>query len=69
MCACVRRTHLARALGAVVHGPLVAVLAHDAVVDAHAVVDADAVPDQLVLVRLDLACEETTKEKHVLVPG
>lgn len=47
------RPHLTRALGAVVHGPLVSVLAHNAVVDADAAVDPDAGLDQLVLVRLE----------------
>jgi hypothetical protein len=50
---CVPPTHLALALGAVIHGPLLAVLVHDAVVDAHAAVDVDAVPNVLVLNRLD----------------
>lgn len=47
-----RGPHLTSALGAVVHGPLVPVLVHDAVVDADAAVDADAVLNQLVLVGL-----------------
>ena len=46
------RSHLTSALGAVVDGPLVSVLVHDAVVDADAAVNADAVLNQLVLVRL-----------------
>lgn len=45
--------HLARALGAVVHSPLVTVFANNAVVDADASVDADPGLDQLVLVGLE----------------
>lgn len=44
--------HLTSALGAVVHGPLVSVLADDAVVDTDATVDANAGFNQLVFIRL-----------------
>lgn len=59
------RPHLTRALGAVVNGPLVFVLAHDPVVDADAAVDADAVFNQLVLIRLGL--ERNRKLKKCLI--
>lgn len=45
-------SYLTRALGAVVHRPLVHVLVDDAVVETDAPVAVDVSPDQLVLVRL-----------------
>lgn len=45
-------SHLTSALGAVVNGPLVFVLVHDAVVDADATVNAKTGLNQLVLIRL-----------------
>lgn len=46
------KTHLTCALSAVVHGPLISVLAHNAIVDADAAVDVDAAFNQLVLIGL-----------------
>lgn len=45
--------HLTRALGAVVHSPLVSVFANNAVMDTNTSVDADPGFDQLVLVCLE----------------
>lgn len=45
-------SHLTSALGAVVNGPLVFVLVHDAVVDADTAVNAKTGLNQLVLIRL-----------------
>lgn len=46
------RSHLTSALGAVIDGPLILVLVHNAVVDADTAVNTNAVLNQLVLIRL-----------------
>lgn len=45
-------THLAGALSAAVHRPLIFVLVHDAVVDANATVDVDLIFQQSAVLRL-----------------
>lgn len=62
------RSHLTSALGAVVDGPLVSVLVHDAVVEADAAVNADAGLNQLVLIRLGgEGQEKQTKHRYYLL--
>lgn len=57
-----QRAHLTSALCAVVDGPLVSVLAHNAIVDADAAVYTDAVFNQLVLICLELERKRSTNE-------
>lgn len=59
------RSHLTSALGAVIDGPLISVLVHNAVVDADAAVNANAVLNQLVLIRLGGKCRRS-KETQIL---
>lgn len=45
-------SHLTSALGAVIHGPLISVLVHNAIVDADAAVNTNVVLNQLSLICL-----------------
>lgn len=46
------RSHLTSALGAVIHGPLVSVLANDAIVDTDTTVNSNVGFNKLVFIRL-----------------
>lgn len=60
------RSHLTSALGAVIHGPLVSVLVHNAIVDADPTVNADTVLYQLVLIRLGGRCKRNIEDTNVV---
>lgn len=60
------RSHLTSALGAVINGPLISVLVHNAVVDADAAVNANAVLNQLVLIRLGGRCRRSRQNTDIV---